>query len=535
MGFDEYGDQVHTWLEGVYANRGVNRENTLDYCNKILEYAQADGDEKLLGFAYYYKGETYYLMNDVDKLFGNISGSLTYLENTDQHELVARAYNLLAITSVNRGNAPFAMDYYLSALACCEKHGLKDVAVMIDINIGTLYNQFGEYRKAQGYFERAHQMLLSCPQRPDYYTLLMSVYTGMGNSCLHSEQLLKAQEYEDRVRKECLDYLTDTERTCFLCFQARLYHSMGKQAQRDDCIAQIKACVNETMTLLDVFEDFYEYCEMLFSIGYYDELSDLLRWLEQQAKKMKIVYMQKRLLVFRIRYYRIKEEQEKYLDACAAYYELTELSEQENRYMMGSVLDMRHALQETSRRRQVIEQENRLLQRKSETDALTGLANRFRLNDVSEEAFERALERKQGLAVEILDIDYFKQYNDNYGHQAGDVCIRQIASVLKKMEKKGHILCARYGGDEFIVLYEDCTKERVLELAEELKQTIMGLKLEHRYSQALPIVTISQGICYDVPQSERKAWDFLHTADKMLYKGKKISRNSICIGHYGEE
>ena len=103
------------------------------------------------------------------------------------------------------------------------------------------------------------------------------------------------------------------------------------------------------------------------------------------------------------------------------------------------------------------------------------------------------------------------------------------------MEKKGHILCARYGGDEFIVLYEDCTKERVLELAEELKQTIMGLELEHRYSQALPIVTVSQGICYDVPQSERKVWDFLHTADKMLYKGKKISRNSICIGHYGEE
>ena len=203
--------------------------------------------------------------------------------------------------------------------------------------------------------------------------------------------------------------------------------------------------------------------------------------------------------------------------------------------MVGSILDMRHTLEETARRRQAIEQENRLLLRKSETDALTGLANRFRLNDVSEEAFECAMNDGQGLAVEILDIDYFKQYNDNYGHQAGDSCIRQIASVLQGMEKKGNILCARYGGDEFIVLYQNCTRDRVLQLAEELKSTIMELAIEHRYSQALPIVTVSQGICYDVPQSGRKVWDFLHTADKMLYKGKKISRNSIYIGYCGEE
>lgn len=535
MGFEGYGDLVRTWLEGVYANRGVNREKTLEYCNKILEYAKADDDEKLLGFAYYYMGETYYLLNDVDKLFGNISRSLTYLENTGQHELVARAYNLLAITSVNRGNAPFAMDYYLSSLAYCEKYHLDDVAVMIDINIGTLYNQFGEYKKAQSYFERAYQMLPAHSQTPDYYTLLMNVYIGMGNSYLYGEQLLKAQEYESRVRKECMEHLSSMEKTCFSCFQARLYHSMGKQALRDACIAQVQAGIDKKATILDVFDDFYEYCDMLFSIGYYTEMFDLLAWLEEQAKNMRIVYMQKRLLVFRIRYYRIKEKREQYLEACASYYELTELSEKENRYMVGSILDMRHTLEETARRRQAIEQENRLLLRKSETDALTGLANRFRLNDVSEEAFECAMNDRQGLAVEILDIDYFKQYNDNYGHQAGDSCIRRIASVLQGMEKKGNILCARYGGDEFIVLYQNCTRDRVLQLAEELKSTIMELAIEHRYSQALPIVTVSQGICYDVPQSGRKVWDFLHTADKMLYKGKKISRNSIYIGYCGEE
>lgn len=89
-------------------------------CKNIRDYAREQDDEKLLGYAYYYSGETYYLLNDVDKLFRNLSCSLPYLEHSRQHGLLARAYNILAITSMNRGNAPFAMDYYLNARMYCE-------------------------------------------------------------------------------------------------------------------------------------------------------------------------------------------------------------------------------------------------------------------------------------------------------------------------------------------------------------------------------------------------------------------------------
>lgn len=535
MGFEAYGNQVHAWIEGVLEGRGVKPGKTLELCRKLLDYGEENGDEKLLGFAYYHMGEMYYLLNDVDRLFLHMSRSLTYLENTRQYELAARAYNILAITSVNQGNVPVAMDYYLSSLAYCEQHHLDDVAMMVDINIGTLYNKFGEYKKAQGYFERAHQMLLSHPRTPDYHTLLMNIYIGMGNSFLYREQLLKAQEYEKRAVQECFLNLSGMEQVCFCCFQARLYHSMGKISLRDACISQIQQNIHEKMALLDIFDDFYSYCELLLSIGYYNEFLEVLRWLEEPAEKMGILYMQKRLLLLRIRYYRIIGVDEKYLEACGHYYELTEQSEKENKYMISSILNMRHALDETSRKRQEVERENRSLKRKSETDALTGLANRFRLNEFSEKAFERALDQQTGLAVEILDVDYFKQYNDNYGHQAGDTCIRRIASEVKKLEQNENVFCARYGGDEFIVFYENYSKEDVERLAEKLKNAVMGLNMEHEFSMALPIVTISQGICYDIPHEGMKVWDFLHTADRMLYKGKKKSRNSIFMGCYGEE
>lgn len=535
MGFEEYGHQIRAWVDGVRENRGIDPEATIRLCKQILEYGKKMNDEKLLGFAYYHMGETYYLMGDVTQLFQNISRSLTSLENTGQYDLVARAYNILAITSVNRGNAPFAMDYYLNSLAYCKQYHFDEVGVMVNINIGTLYNNYGEYQKAQHYFEVAYQTLTGGKPIYDYYTFLMNIYIGMGNSFLAREQLLKAQEYENRALKECFDYLGPIGQACFWCFQARLYNSMGKNAQRDICIEQLQKHVHERMIVLDIFDDFYAYCEMLFEISRYEEMKEVLLWLEELAEKTRIVHMQKRLLLIRIRYYRLWEDETSYYHACARYYELTELSEKENRYMVSSTLNMRYVLEGTTKRRLKVEIENRILQQKSETDALTGLANRFRLNEFSEEAFQRSLDKQHCFSVEILDIDFFKQYNDNYGHQEGDVCLRKIADAIKAMEAHGNIFCARYGGDEFILIYEAYTREQVYALAQELKKSIMDLKIEHSYSKTFSVVTISQGICCDIPSGENKVWDYLHTADMMLYKGKKISRNSIYIGYCGEE
>ena len=139
------------------------------------------------------------------------------------------------------------------------------------------------------------------------------------------------------------------------------------------------------------------------------------------------------------------------------------------------------------------------------------------------------------LAVEILDIDYFKQYNDHYGHQAGDDCIRHIADCIRDLMQESGIFGARYGGDEFILIYEGCTREKVLELALQLRESIINLRLEHSCSPAAEYVTISQGICLDVPREDGKIWDFLHTADGMLYQVKKLQRSNVSIGAFGEK
>ena len=175
---------------------------------------------------------------------------------------------------------------------------------------------------------------------------------------------------------------------------------------------------------------------------------------------------------------------------------------------------------------------NKSLQKQSQTDPLTGMYNRLRLNEYGEIAFDRALKNQVGVAVEILDIDYFKEYNDNYGHQKGDDVIRLIADSIKRLQRHGRIFAARYGGGEFVVIYEGYKYDEVFALAKELKAIIVGAGYEHAYSRTkTKFVTISQGVFWGVPQPGSTVWSYLHEADNLLYKVKAKSRNSIAVGH----
>lgn len=171
--------------------------------------------------------------------------------------------------------------------------------------------------------------------------------------------------------------------------------------------------------------------------------------------------MQRKIISLKIKYYRQHKDNAGYLQAAGLYYELTEVMERESQQMIAAMLEMRRSLERANAKRLEVERANVRLQEKSETDALTNLANRFRLNDYSEQALSRARQEQKGYAIEILDIDYFKEYNDNYGHQAGDECIMAIAAELKNMENS-RIFCARYGGDEFIILYEGMSRRKCL-------------------------------------------------------------------------
>lgn len=532
MDFREYGNKVREWIQNVLDNRGINAELTLKNCTEIENYAVENNDMKLLGFACYHMGETYYVLNDAERLFKYMTRALSCLDSTGQWELVARAYNIMAITSSNRGNAPIAMDYYLTGLSYCKKYQLELVELIINSNIGNLYMNCGQYKEAQTYFENAYQYIRRNLPNEEYESYLLSIYVNLGKCYMKRNLLDKAYQYVERIEKECAKHLFGTELVELNCYKARLFQEMGRTAKRDECIDIIHKNIGKHIAIMDLFDDLYEYCELLLEIGKDKELWDMAGILEDLAMQAKLVNLQRRMISLKIRYYRKNNQNEEYLAAAGQYYAMTEVMEKENQYMVINMLNVRSSLERANERRRQMEQENELLLKKSETDPLTGIANRFRLNQVADEAFQKAFTDGNSLAMEILDVDYFKQYNDNYGHQEGDNCIIAIAEELKKLQND-QIFCARYGGDEFVVIYQGMSLEEVFEKSKELRSNIMERKIVHEYSKALPIVTISQGICWAVPRNENKSWDYLHVADTMLYQVKKKNRNGVCVGTIG--
>lgn len=530
MDFAEYREPVHSWIEQIQKYRGEDAEKTLLYSQKLEDYAVEHDDIKLLGIACYYFGETYYVLNDGEHFFKYITRAISYLDEAKQWNLVASACNLMAITSLNRGNAPIAMDYYLRGLNYCKKYDMKYEERILTLNLGTLYLSNKQYQEAQKRFEYVLGMLGTDEEEPNYYSVLNCIYTSMGRCYMLRDMPEKTQEYIDRLDNECWEKLDKLDRLYTLCFKAEYYNRTGRSALRDECIQIVHDNTNADMPVMDIFEDYDNFCEMLLKIGCDDVFWDIMKVLEELTDSARIINLKHRVLSLKIEYYRMHGEEQNYLRAAGMYYEMSKVLEQENSNMVANMLRVRNSLEEVKAKRRELLEENEELQKKSETDALTKLPNRFRLNAYSEEAFERAMSERSPLAVEILDIDYFKEYNDNYGHQAGDRCIASIAKELQKMQDD-KIFVARYGGDEFIIIYENMTEQAVREKAEDLKKRIMDLQITHEYSKSLPIVTVSQGICYDIPRGENRNWDFLSCADNRLYRAKKANRNNISMGY----
>jgi diguanylate cyclase (GGDEF)-like protein len=176
-----------------------------------------------------------------------------------------------------------------------------------------------------------------------------------------------------------------------------------------------------------------------------------------------------------------------------------------------------------------MEESNRELKHLSLSDPLTGLANRRYFDSAYEQEWRAALRRKYGLSLIFMDIDFFKLYNDNYGHQAGDECLRQIAGVLKKFAQRPHDVCARYGGEEFVIFLPQISLSNAIELAERIRISIKNLAIPHEFSRIDKYVTVSLGVAEVIPSLAINETNYLiEQADKALYIAKNNGRNRVC-------
>jgi two-component system, cell cycle response regulator len=172
---------------------------------------------------------------------------------------------------------------------------------------------------------------------------------------------------------------------------------------------------------------------------------------------------------------------------------------------------------------------NKELQRLATLDGLTQLYNRRCFNEALEREWHRLQRRQAFLSLILCDIDYFKLYNDYYGHVAGDNCLKQIANAIASTCKRPGDLVARYGGEEFAVLLPDTNIEGAIYVAQQIRQQITKLAIPHAASEVSNCVTLSMGIASLIPTLEFVQEKLIVTADRSLYKAKEQGRNTFRV------
>ncbi len=171
--------------------------------------------------------------------------------------------------------------------------------------------------------------------------------------------------------------------------------------------------------------------------------------------------------------------------------------------------------------------ETRLLNELAQRDGLTGIYNRRIFDDYIKRLWRQARRDRMHIEFLMIDIDYFKIFNDLYGHQAGDDCLRAVAQTISRAAKRPFDFCARYGGEEFILVLYGPPNEYARSLPEQLRRDVMDLQIAHGGSNIDNIVTVSVGVALADPSSGRSLTGAIQAADEALYEAKQCGRNRV--------
>ena len=508
---------VQEWMEEIEKVVMTDNDRFHELCDKLEQFANENNNDSVKGYSLFYRGFNQYINAQFEQGIEMLATSLNYLIPAESWRLVANAYNSMGNIADFQGDMSLAIDCYLKGLSVEIEHDIAKLEHTLRTGISNIYIGLGSY-------DHAVNVLLDCERLQDSVPLgpVLVATANMVNCYIHLGETEKAEQKLDFLRRISKDSPSNLNTLLLRTLEAQLYHAVGDHEALDAAIAALSGMQLDDMDVFDAFNELVLHAQLLLEIGKIEEFDLLIKRLEKQVDSPNI---EQKILDLQMMYCRKVGDNEGLEQKALRFYEVFQQCGQERDKIVNHNIVTRMRLEEEERKRREMERSNLLLKQKSEHDALTGMNNRYKLNEIAELAFHKAQHSNTPLAIEILDIDCYKEYNDNYGHQAGDECLIRIAEVIRSLEENDGVHTARYGGDEFVIIYESFSAEDVERMAQSLQNKVYDLNIEHRFSTVSDRVSISQGLFYHIPTDGNKLWDFLHCADTVLYGVKKRGKN----------
>lgn len=478
--------------------------------------------------------EEYYANN----LHGATSHLLAILEvfrELREHEMLAKSYNLLGIIYAVAGSTAQEIDSYLQGLACAKAHGILYVELICLNNLGSHYLEIGEPEHALQFFEECADKIDSpeLSDEPKVAGLKQILLENMVLSHIKQHHLYRAEQYLELVKKMLLEKGEEPNFDVLL-LENKLFWLRGKKEEAEDNLPKLEQYLIALQDPADFITRVTEYVLLLKEMRADDYWKRILKYSYEQTRLYQSNSIKIMVLELCLDYVKVMDLKEEYKTLCELYVETSLAMKAENRQERQQISDVKLELFEKEREYLITKHEKLEMQELAEKDALTGLGSRYSLRRYGNDLLEKAKEERSHIVVGLLDVDCFKQYNDTYGHLAGDSCLVKVAGVLKNALQKavdkgacGSVF--RYGGDELLLILTGTTEEDLHELAEMISADVDAMHLVNQNSTVKKTITLSQGYYCQIPRDEDTLEDILKKADVQLYKVKDACKNDFLI------
>ncbi len=499
----------------------------LEDIQNALSHITEEKDRGLYGCCNYYMAYYFIRNGRQDECLGYLNESIRCLIGSDREESVSRCYNLLGVVAHGQNNLLLAAEQYEKALFYAEKYENHFIKLVVVTNLADVYYRIGAYEKA---FE--------C------YRIGMEEYEKSGNNTaigMHNYMLILAGygyclamagklEEADSVAKQLYAMEEEKHSDQFPRLNAYTFFALlcFKQADQDVAEDCLKIAVQEAVERKSATEDvdsFMNLFDLLIMMEQYAYLSKVLDFIEPLAASENNEGFLLQMLAYRLEYCGTGMRDEEYENSARVFFKIKERYENKEYGQILNMMEMRNRLFHIEEEQQLLERQNTRLLYQADHDELSGVHNRGCLNRYAEDAFEKALRQQKKLGVLFVDIDYFKQMNDAYGHNKGDECIQAVASSIQECVPGDFV--ARYGGDEFVVITMDQDEQTITGNAERIVQCVRDKGIENKNSQVADVLTVTVGAVCGVPDKQKKMWDFLAAADVALYWQKKEKKGCV--------
>lgn len=502
--------------------------NIIPVLKELDQLAKENRNDELFGFVYFHYADYYYFIKpDQKKFYHYLKKAISYLLLSENEKLLSQTYNLFAVDAHNSGNYTVAFQYYLIALELAKDNEANTLIAATNANMARILMELDNSKYAEEHLLKSIDTLKDDKNSSIYYSIV--IYYLRGVNCV----FLKKKKEAKKCLAQMKEYISlagltrnDEYNLMYLFLETLIECNNPKTKKIDRIIDQMLIFLDKNVAVFDSMEDIAYLGRYLLHGGYINHVGRILDVIRERIIDSNIMRIMRLFYELELKYNEVIQNKDGAykdmlgLDTCYA-----EQVEDQYRYNLLAMEFSAMVAKLRDKQDANLKESERLL-KTADIDALTGLPNRYAMNDELDKAFDNAIINKTSLGIGILDIDYFKEYNDEYGHKAGDVCLNAIAGSLRRLSKKEGVFVARYGGDEFVIIIEEADEKRIEDISRELDEDIMASKILHKASPISKCVTVSQGYCYGKVKMKTKIWDYLSEADIALYEMKKARKSS---------